>query len=166
MEAALLKSVLAGTAPDAKVVIQVLRPGSMGGTPCVSVASLNVGFDWDNGKLMLVPEHPLTQLTAEDVAAIRESVSRGQSWHAYEAHKKQKALIDSYKVDAERYRFATAISTNEALWPSLLPLVTAAGCEELSGPMTPESLAELHDNQMKVAIKAGLWPMKAEGEPA
>lgn len=66
-----------------KVVIPVVRPGTLGGTPCVEVKQVAAGFDWDAGKVMLYPEHELTTLTAEDVIAIRESVAKGQSWHAY-----------------------------------------------------------------------------------
>lgn len=165
MEAALLKSVLSGTAPDADVVIKIERPGSIGGTPCVAVTSLNVGFDWDNGKLILVPQHPLTMLTAEDVAAIRESVSKGQSWHAYEAHKKQKALIDSYKVDAERHRFGREVMTNTDLQNSLAPLL-----DEWTAKTPEATTAEEHDAQadhmIAVARAAGLWPIKTEGEAA
>lgn len=165
MEAALLKSILGGAAPDAKVVIQVLRPGSMGGTPCVSVASLNVGFDWDNGKLILVPEHPLTQLTAEDVAAIRESVSKGQSWHAHQFYKNQLAVVDNYKVDAERHRFGRALLTAPGLAEALDPLIQD-WARQTADATTPEEHDAQADYIIAVAIKAGLWPLKVEGETA
>lgn len=75
---------------DHEVRIVVHAPGSLGGTPSVGLSArgIQVGFDWDNGKLLLNPEFPLTRLTPEDVAAIHESVKKGQSWHAYQAHKK------------------------------------------------------------------------------
>ena len=75
-----------------EVRIVVHAPGSIGGTPSVSLSErgVQVGFDWDHGKLLLYPEVPLTRLTPEDVAAIHESVKKGQSWHAYQAHKKTK----------------------------------------------------------------------------
>ncbi len=74
---------------DHEVRIVVHAPGSLGGTPSVGLSGrgIQVGFDWDHGKLLLNPEVPLTRLTPEDVAAIHESVKKGQSWHAYQAHK-------------------------------------------------------------------------------
>lgn len=77
---------------DHEVRIVVHAPGSLGGTPSVGLSGrgIQVGFDWDHGKLLLNPEVPLTRLTPEDVAAIHESVKKGQSWHAYQAHKKTK----------------------------------------------------------------------------
>uniref|UniRef100_A0AAU6W2I7 Uncharacterized protein n=1 Tax=Pseudomonas phage Touem01 TaxID=3138548 RepID=A0AAU6W2I7_9VIRU len=70
-----------------KLVVVVHSPGLIGGTPCVEIEHIAAGFDWDSGKLMFTPATPLTKLSPEDVEAIRESVAKGQSWHAYEAHK-------------------------------------------------------------------------------
>jgi hypothetical protein len=74
-----------------KLVVVVQNQGSIGGTPHVEVGNVQAGFDWDSGKMMVYPDTPLTTLSAEDVGAIRESVSKGQSWHAYQAYKTQKA---------------------------------------------------------------------------
>lgn len=110
---------------DHEVRIVVHAPGSLGGTPSVGLSGrgIQVGFDWDHGKLLLNPEVPLTRLTPEDVAAIHESVKKGQSWHAYQAHKKTKekhseqlqqckeeiarlkAENAELRRDAERYRY-------------------------------------------------------------
>lgn len=84
-----------------KLVIQVLKPGSIGGTPCVAVAGLNAGFDWDNGKLILRPEQELTTLSQEDVGAIRKSVAQGQSWHAYQTHIAHKKQIEGLQAFAK-----------------------------------------------------------------
>lgn len=83
-----------------KLVIVVQSQGSIGGTPCVEVGNVQAGFDWDSGKLMIYPATPLTTLSAEDVKAIRESVSKGQSWHGYQAYKKQKATQET--IEAQR----------------------------------------------------------------
>jgi hypothetical protein len=83
---------------DWKLVVKVFRPGTVGGTPCVEVKGLDVGFDWDNGKVMIESDTPLTTLTPEDVAAIHKSAKEGQSWHAFQSHKKQ----------AERIKFLEA----------------------------------------------------------
>jgi hypothetical protein len=110
---------------DHEVRIVVHALGSIGGTPSVSLSErgVQVGFDWDHGKLLLYPEVPLTRLTSEDVAAIHESVKKGQSWHAYQAHKNTKekhseqlqqckeeitmlkAENAELRRDAERYRY-------------------------------------------------------------
>lgn len=42
-----------------RVVIEIHRPGGLGGTPCVDVDRIRAGFDWDSGKLIIVPEKPL-----------------------------------------------------------------------------------------------------------
>lgn len=165
MQVAELKSILECKADDIKVVIRVERPGSIGGTPCVEVESLHAGFDWDSGKLLIYPAKPLTALSAEDVAAIHESVSKGQSWHAYEAYKKQMARIDSYRVDAERHRFGREVMVNTDLQNSLAPLL-----EEWTAKTPEATTAEEHDAQadhmIAVASAAGLWPIKTEGEAA
>ncbi len=67
--------------------IPVFRPGSLGGTPCVEVKSIELGFDWNSSKVMLHTDEALTTLSPEDVAAIHESVRKGQSWHAYQTYK-------------------------------------------------------------------------------
>lgn len=88
---------------DHEVRIVVHAPGSLGGTPSVALSErgIQVGFDWDHGKLLLTPEVPLTRLTPEDVAAIHESVKKGQSWHAYEAHKQMR---EKHKEESDKYR--------------------------------------------------------------
>ncbi len=77
---------------ELKVVIPVFRPGAIGGTPRVEVTSVTAGFDWDAGIIFLQPAEQLTALSAEDVAAIRESVIKGISWHAYKERLKQREV--------------------------------------------------------------------------
>lgn len=76
-----------------RLVVQVNNPGSIGGTPCVPVSSIEAGFDWDSGKLLLRTEKPLTVLSSEDLRALHESASKGQSWHTYQILKKKDARI-------------------------------------------------------------------------
>lgn len=84
-----------------KLVVQVLKPGSLGGTPCVDVSAINAGFDWDKGKLILTTEKPLTALSPEDVEAIRKSAAAGQSWHAYQTHLAHKKQIEGLQAFAK-----------------------------------------------------------------
>lgn len=76
-----------------KLAVEVFEPGRIGGTPCSEVKYLNPGFDWNAGTLLIVPSEPLTRLSAEDVAAIHASISKGQSWHAYQEFKEQDAKV-------------------------------------------------------------------------
>jgi hypothetical protein len=82
-----------------KLFVKVFNPGTVGGTPCVSVKHLNVGFDWDNGKVMIETDVPLTTLTPEDVAAIHKSAKEGQSWHAFQSFKKQAERIKALESE-------------------------------------------------------------------
>lgn len=84
-----------------KLCIPVFRPGALGGTPCVDVIDINAGFDWDARKVMLTGETQLTTLSPEEVADIRTSVSKGQSWHAYQAHKAMKEKLDAAEARAD-----------------------------------------------------------------
>lgn len=81
-----------------QLMVQVFNPNAVGGTPCVNVDSIDVGFDWDSGKIILQTEKKLTVLSAEDVEAIKSSVRKGQSWHAYQAHKEQDNKIKELKT--------------------------------------------------------------------
>lgn len=78
---------------DWKLFVKVLNPGTVGGTPCVAVKGLNAGFDWDAGRILIETDTPLTILSPEDVAAIHKSAKEGQSWHAFQAYKKQAERI-------------------------------------------------------------------------
>lgn len=78
-----------------KLAVQVFDPGRIGGTPCSEVTGIHVGFDWNAGKVLITTKEQLTRLSEEDLAAIRKSVSLGQSWHAYEEHKATLAKHDA-----------------------------------------------------------------------
>jgi len=86
-----LQRVARGRHAEDRLMIKVSSPGSMGGIPCVEVAQVAAGFDWNNGQIIITPAEPLSRLTAEQVAEITESVKGGQSWHAYEQYKAHKA---------------------------------------------------------------------------
>lgn len=90
------------------VVVKVFNPGTVGGTPCVGVNRLDIGFDWDNGKVMLETDVPLTTLTREDVAAIHKSAKEGQSWHAFQSYKKQAEKIKALEAEIASLKAAQA----------------------------------------------------------
>lgn len=103
-----------GRADDLDLVVPVYAPGSLGGTPKVAVGHLQAGIDWDSGVVLAVPVGQLTQLGPDDVAAILESVRKGQSWHVYQREKKLReqiaalraevARLEQAEADADRYR--------------------------------------------------------------
>lgn len=43
-----------------EVVIQLSTPG-IGTTPCVGVENIYAGFDWDHGKLLIIPNEPIVK---------------------------------------------------------------------------------------------------------
>lgn len=96
------------------VRIVVNAPGSIGGTPCVDIKQVGFGIDWDNNTLLIFPENELTRLTLEQVNEISESVKKGNSWHSYQAYKKQKEEVDTYKKEIEELRiFIKSLDLNE-----------------------------------------------------
>ncbi|EFW0215976.1 DUF551 domain-containing protein [Shigella sonnei] len=93
---------------DMDVTIVIHSPGSIGSTPSVEVQSIHAGFDWDSGKVLIFPAHPLTTLTPEQITDITDSVRKGQSWHAYQEYKKHKEQLEklSIELDAAKQRVA------------------------------------------------------------
>lgn len=107
-----------GTRPPSlpiTLAVCVFRPGAIGGTPVSRIVNMAAGFDWDSSLMLLTPEQPLTTLTSDDVAAIRTSAKAGQSWHAYQAHKRSAEQIKELKkkivaLTAERTHLLDAIA--------------------------------------------------------
>lgn len=100
-----------------KLVVEVYAPGSVGGTPATEVVSLHAGFDWDNGRMILKTARPVTLLTPEDVAAIHKSAREGESWHAYQRHKRWQEKYDALqaKLDAVMLEFCPEEMTPEQM---------------------------------------------------
>ncbi|WP_371879486.1 hypothetical protein AB9X61_25875 (plasmid) [Klebsiella pneumoniae] len=104
---------------DPEVTIIIHSPGSVGVTPSVEVESIEAGFDWSAGQVLIYPAQPLTTLTPDQVADITTSVRKGQSWHAYEAYKKHKAEMataatEYLKVAGQRDELLTALEALSA----------------------------------------------------
>ncbi|PJI61035.1 hypothetical protein CTY41_24880 [Escherichia coli] len=93
---------------DMDVTIVVHSPGRIGSTPSVEVQSIQVGFDWDAGQVMIFPAQPLTTLTPEQITDITDSVRKGQSWHAYQEYKKHQEQLEklSIELDTAKQRIA------------------------------------------------------------
>jgi hypothetical protein len=70
--------------PDTiQVGIQVVAPGSVGGTPLSGLKSVVKGFDWDNNKLILSPDDPLHMISVDEIASIEKSL-KDAGWSLYE----------------------------------------------------------------------------------
>lgn len=65
----------------ASIVVRV--PGMIGGTPTVNVKSIQAGFDWDNGKLLIYPEKDLRTIEADEILALRKANEK-EGWAEYE----------------------------------------------------------------------------------
>lgn len=89
---------------DWTLFVKVFNPGSIGGTPCVAVRNITAGFDWDNGKLLIETDMPLTLLSPDDVAAIHKSSKAGQSWHAFQSYKKQADRIKALEAEVAQLK--------------------------------------------------------------
>lgn len=75
-------------AADLEFVIPVYSPGTVGGEPHVGVQVIYKGIDWDAGRVFVGADYQLTKLSQEEVKAVMASVRSGQSWHAFQQHKK------------------------------------------------------------------------------
>ena len=74
---------------ECRITIRIKNPGGMCNSQTIDAVGANFGFDWERGQLVIEPAVPLTKLTQEQLADITESVRKGQSWHSYQAHKRQ-----------------------------------------------------------------------------
>lgn len=93
----LLLRIAAHDRRDSELVVEVLSRGSAGPHPCVSVASIHAGFDWDAGKVIIKTERSVTELLPNDVEAIKADVKAGSSWHAYQREKARQEEISAIR---------------------------------------------------------------------
>ncbi|ELX6439215.1 hypothetical protein SJ703_003354, partial [Escherichia coli] len=158
--------------------IVVHSPGRIGSTPSVEVQSIQVGFDWDAGQVMIFPAQPLTTLTPEQVADITDSVRKGQSWHAYQEYKKHKEQLEklSIELDAAKQRVAELEASRVTLaeensWLKML-IEDHAGCTAVCPNCSHEEPSETDDivwsyrSRETPATDAFLVEVRAQGVDA
>ena len=68
------------TAMQIGIVVQTA--GSVGGTPTVGVKNLSIGFDWDNGKILIYPDKDLREIGRDEIKAIRDKYEE-LGWSQY-----------------------------------------------------------------------------------
>ncbi len=69
---------------DATVLIQIKLPYStVGGSPFVKVKTVQMGFDWDQGKFFIVPEEDVTP-SDRDFAKQMSEMQERAGWADYE----------------------------------------------------------------------------------
>lgn len=68
---------------DIRVCIPIITPSAIGGTPCIDIKSIQLGFDWDNNKLMLYPIEDLSRTDHDYLANIRKEAAE-LGWSVYE----------------------------------------------------------------------------------
>ena len=96
-----------------QVVIPIHSPGALGGRHTVEVYTVAPGFDWEDGKLFIELTNPVTSLTQQQVDDITESVSKGQSWHAYQTHKEMTNKIKQLETQIEDLQAHISIISKE-----------------------------------------------------
>lgn len=93
---------------DRRITIRIQNVGGLSAHQTVDAERADFGFDWEGHQLVITPAVPLTTLTAEQLADIATSVRGGQSWHAYQVHKryheKEKALTAERDALAQRVK--------------------------------------------------------------
>lgn len=65
------------------VGIEIKVIGSVGGTPICGVRSIQAGFDWDSGKIIIVPERNLRLVDVDELEILRKKYEE-LSWKKYE----------------------------------------------------------------------------------
>ncbi len=88
---ALLNLRLPHNAENARITIRIQNPGGLTMHQTVDAVSAGFGIDWEARQLVITPRQMLTTLTAEQLEELSASARAGQSWHAYQAHKKHEA---------------------------------------------------------------------------
>lgn len=88
---ALLNLHLPHNAENARITIRIQNPGGLTAHQTVDAVRAGFGIDWEARQLVIMPRQMLTTLTPEQLEELAASARAGQSWHAYQAHKKHEA---------------------------------------------------------------------------
>lgn len=87
-----------------RLVVRKTNPGGLSCHQTTEVRSIHAGFDWEAGRVVIEPVMPLTELTTDQVDAIRQSVRAGASWHAGQRERKMRDRIAELEAENARLR--------------------------------------------------------------
>lgn len=71
---------------EIQVVIASHKVGLIGGTPSTNIKDINLGFDWDSGKLIIYPEQTLREIDRDEIKTLRDKYEE-LGWSKYEIDK-------------------------------------------------------------------------------
>ena len=71
---------------DIQVVIATHKVGLSGGTPNTNIKRIDLGFDWDRGKLIIYPEQTLREIDRDEIKALRGKYEE-LGWSKYKIDK-------------------------------------------------------------------------------
>lgn len=71
---------------EIQVVIASHKVGLIGGTPSTNIKDINLGFDWDKGKLIIYPEQTLREIDRDEIKTLGDKYEE-LVWSKYEIDK-------------------------------------------------------------------------------
>ena len=71
---------------DVQVVIATHKVGLIGGTPNTNIKCINLGFDWDRGKLIIYPEQTLREIDRDEIKTLKDKYEE-LGWSKYKIDK-------------------------------------------------------------------------------
>jgi hypothetical protein len=77
-----------GRPSKCRVCVVTHQPGRLGGTPGVDIKGVNLGFDWDANRVLLVPEQDIIPIDSRDAQAITAEAKKVNSPAGYAAYKR------------------------------------------------------------------------------
>ncbi|HHA3594077.1 TPA: hypothetical protein ACODIZ_003603 [Salmonella enterica subsp. enterica serovar Newport] len=100
-----------------RIAVPVELPHTtLGPRPTVALVGAAQGIDWDKETLFLHPEQPLTPLTPDELAEIKQCRADGQSWAVHKAHERwqleRDELVDTI-IKLRKALLLTGMSTAE-----------------------------------------------------
>ena len=73
----------------------------IGGTPHTNIQSINLGFDWDRGKLIIYPEQTLSEIDRDEIKTLKDKYTEqsveDKSPNIIYSFKKNKTKVLLYK---------------------------------------------------------------------
>ena len=71
------------TRDDLRIGIKTVKLNVVGGTYITDIQSIIKGFDWDNNKVIITPEHELREIEVDEISHIKKELSK-LGWSDYE----------------------------------------------------------------------------------